>query len=49
MNGTVYALNGTAKMRNAGADPGSVWAEDPDMPGLRVNIGDVIDLGLDLC
>lgn len=49
IDGKMYALNGTAKSRKAGADLTAVWAEDPNMPGLRVNVGDVIELGLELC
>ncbi len=51
INGTVYALNGRAKDRKAGAqDLSPVWAENPDLPGgLKINVGDVIKEGLELC
>lgn len=47
--GTVYAINGTAMTRNAGADIHSIWRDSPDGLGLKINIGPLIDRGLDLC
>lgn len=50
--GTTYALNGLAKgraARNGWAEIDPIWADDPDVPGLKVNIGPLIDRGLALC
>jgi Protein of unknown function (DUF2511) len=47
-NGTVYAVNGTAGGQGF-AEIELIWRDDPDNPGLKVNIGPVIDRGLALC
>jgi hypothetical protein len=48
-NGTEYAVNGTAKSQGyKPIDP--VWAQDKELGhGLKVNIGDVLNRGLELC
>jgi Protein of unknown function (DUF2511) len=46
-NGTRYAVNGIA----AGQDLpkiNPIWRDDPDLAGLKVNIGPIIDRGLKL-
>lgn len=45
--GTDYAVNGTARSEYPGIEP--IWKKDPDVPGTRINIGDVLDRGLELC
>jgi hypothetical protein len=46
-NGTDYGVNGLAKAQYPEFDP--IWKNDRDVPGLKVNISEVIDLGLTLC
>jgi hypothetical protein len=46
---TVYAVNGTAKTRKSGVDIDPIWADNPDIPGTKRNIGVLIDRGLELC
>jgi hypothetical protein len=48
-DGTRYAVNGTAQDQTTypGIDP--IWAPDPSVDGLKINISPVIDAGLDLC
>jgi Protein of unknown function (DUF2511) len=52
-NGTTYWVNGTAG--DYGADDQGwkdirpIWANDPDIPGLKISIGPLIDDGLALC
>jgi hypothetical protein len=48
-NGTTYAVNGFAKDQDVGADIEEIWADDPTAPGLKKNIGPIIDRGLALC
>lgn len=48
-DGTVYAVNGTAKDFNRGADIAPIWADDPDVEGLKMDIGPLIEDGLELC
>lgn len=47
--GTIYALNGTAKQRSAGADIAPIWADNPAVKGLKQDIGPLITRGLALC
>jgi hypothetical protein len=43
-----YAVNGTAKGKGYQAvDP--IWRDDPELAGLKVPIGPLIDRGLSLC
>jgi hypothetical protein len=47
-----YAVNGLAKgqaAKNGWKEIEEIWREHPTTPGLRVDIGPLIDLGLDLC
>ena len=48
-DGTEYALNGTAKDHTDAADIDPIWAPDPEMEGLKINIGPLIDRALALC
>ncbi len=47
--GTTYAVNGTAMGTSDYPDVDVIWADDPEGPGPKIWIGDVIDQGLDLC
>lgn len=42
-----YGLNGLAKPRFPDVRP--IWRDDPESPSLKVNIGLMIDLGLQQC
>lgn len=46
-DGTDYGVNGTAQSEYPEFDP--IWKADPDVPGTKVNITEVLDLGLGLC
>jgi hypothetical protein len=46
-DGREYALNGTARSDYPDVRP--LWLDDPQVHGLKVNIGDAIQRGLDLC
>lgn len=46
-DGREYAVNGTARSRYPEVD--SIWLDDPQVAGLKVNIGGAIDRGLALC
>ncbi len=50
-DGTVYAVNGMAQTWDLGVDIEEIWADDPDIPEpeFRINIGPLLDAGLDLC
>lgn len=54
-DGTIYAINGFARQRAEAGEPwvdiyeSNVWAPNPAIPGTKVDIGGVIDLGLRLC
>ena len=48
VDGTTYAVNGTAMGRDAGADIDPIWAPG-EVEGLKMNIGVLIDWGLELC
>lgn len=47
-DGTIYALNGAAKSAGAFDDVAAIWKES-DFPGVRVDIGPMIQRGLELC
>lgn len=47
--GVTYAVNGTAKDGDMGADIMAIWADNPSVPGLKKDIGAVITRGLELC
>lgn len=46
--GVIYALNGSAKSAGAFEDVAPIW-KDSNFPGVKVNIGPMIDKGLTLC
>jgi hypothetical protein len=48
-DGTIYAVNGTAKGSGEWADIDPIWADDGSGLGLKVNIGHLIEAGLALC
>ena len=47
--GTAYAVNGAAKSNERLADVTPIWADNPDINGLKKDIGPLIDKGLALC
>jgi hypothetical protein len=48
-DGTTYAVNGMAKSFSGAPDIDPIWADDPDVPGLKISIGELIERGLALC
>ncbi|WP_261784177.1 YebY family protein [Curtobacterium sp. TC1] len=48
-DGATYAANGTAKDRTTAPAIDPIWAADPDVSGLKIDISPVIDAGLELC
>lgn len=44
-----YAVNGIAKGTGQYLPLEEIWADDPSIPGTKVNIGPIIDHGLALC
>ena len=48
-DGTVYALNGTAKSHTTAADIEPIWLPNPEVSGLKIDIGPLIDRALALC
>lgn len=48
-DGSTYAVNGTAKDHTDYPSAEAIWADDPKVDGLKINIGPVIDSGLALC
>lgn len=48
-DGTVYALNGTAKSHTDAAPIDPIWAPDPVTTGLKVGIGPLIERALTFC
>jgi hypothetical protein len=48
-NREMYALNGTAKSANLWPPFDPIWLDDPQVPGLKVNIGPMIERGRALC
>ncbi len=47
-NGVTYALNGTAKENSSYTNVDSIWAKNPSLPGIKKDIGPIIDRGLAL-
>jgi hypothetical protein len=43
VDGTIYALNGTAKTWEHWKDLHAIWAPDPTIPGGYLNEGDLLD------
>lgn len=48
-DGTIYSANGTAKSHTEYPILTPIWAEDPNVKGLKIDISPVIDAGLKLC
>ena len=48
-DGTVYALNGTAKSHTDYADIAPIWADNPNVEGLKIPISPLIDRARTLC
>ncbi|SDK71995.1 Protein of unknown function [Cryobacterium psychrotolerans] len=48
-DGTTYAANGTAKDHTDYPSLDPVWADNPDVDGLKIDISPIIDAGLMLC
>lgn len=51
-DGTIYAVNGSARsvMEQRGwHDVQEIWLDNPVIPGTKVDLGKIIDLGLSLC
>ncbi len=42
-------MNGAARGMDEWPDIDPIWADDPDVKGLKVNIGPLIERGLALC
>ena len=47
--GTTYAVNGLALGRDNAPEIDRIWAPDPQIKGLKIDIGPIIDTGLELC
>lgn len=47
--GKTYGVNGTATGRDNLPPIDPIWKPNPDIPGTKVNVGPVIDRGLELC
>ena len=45
----MYALNGTAKSANLWPPFDAIWADDPNVSGVKAHIGPMLDRGLALC
>lgn len=45
----MYALNGAAKSQTDLPDFAAIWADDPGTPGLKIDIGPMLNRGLALC
>ncbi|OII05316.1 hypothetical protein BIU96_06580 [Curtobacterium sp. MCBA15_008] len=48
-DGTRYAVNGTAQDHTSYPEINPIWAPNPDVDGLKIDISPVIDAGLKLC
>jgi len=47
--GKVYALNGNASDSKKYRGLFKIWKENPEIPGTRIPVGDIISRGLKLC
>lgn len=47
--GNDYALNGMARSLGRYRDLHDIWADDPEVEGLKISVGPLIDMGLTLC
>jgi hypothetical protein len=48
-DGKVYALNAPARRAELGRQVAEVWADDPEAPGSKKEIGLLVAAGLSLC
>lgn len=48
-DGETYALNGLASGAGDGQAIDAIWLDDPDVPGLKVPMGDLTAYANDLC
>ncbi|MCU1508254.1 MAG: hypothetical protein JWQ12_519 [Glaciihabitans sp.] len=48
-DGVTYAVNGTAKSHTTFPSIQPIWADDPNVDGLKIDISPIIDAGLALC
>lgn len=48
-DGIEYTVNGTAKSADDLKEIDEIWADDPQIDGAKINIGPLIDRGLELC
>lgn len=48
-DGTRYAVNGTAQDHTSYPEIDAIWAADPNIEGLKIDISPVINAGLKLC
>jgi hypothetical protein len=44
-----YAINGSAMGKGIYKDLEEIWRDDPNNPGAKISVSDVIDSGLDIC
>ncbi|GBG39628.1 hypothetical protein NJB14197_38740 [Mycobacterium montefiorense] len=47
--GATYWVNGTAKAAHTYADLVTIWRDNPDIPGTKIDIGPLLDRGSALC
>jgi hypothetical protein len=48
-DGTTYAVNGSALAAGDKPEIDAIWADNPEIPGSKVNISDLITAGQELC
>ncbi|MCV7286122.1 DUF2511 domain-containing protein [Mycolicibacterium wolinskyi] len=48
-NRTMYAINGTAKSTRQFEAIEAIWKDNPEIPGTKLDIGPVLEMGLSLC
>lgn len=48
-DGKIWAVNGTAQDLTDYPELDPIWADDPELPGAKINIAPVLDRGLELC
>lgn len=49
VDGNEYAVNGSAGAQTDAPPIDDIWADDPDIDGLKISIGPLIDAGLAVC
>jgi uncharacterized protein DUF2511 len=47
--GLVYAVNGTARGSKQYLDVATIWKDNPEIAGAKMDVGPIIALGLSLC